>query len=212
MTLSMSPRRFANLSRARAAQHLTQYADYLASHDFLAPILSSNSAVESKFSACQNALFQHWMTTRSVEVNQRIQRKPSKANTKTKKAKAPTHRYMVKVFDADGEQLDVAHIKLGEGGSIEKVIKPMEFGADDYASAERAADRRLFQREDASYAEVNNTLGEIITTRIDRGDAVARILAKPRHAVMKPGKKTASLHWAPKSRASRSSTRWFIAR
>lgn len=200
----MTPRRFANLSRARASEHLTRYADYLARHEFLAPILSTDNTPANKLSACQNELFKHWMINRSLDLKQSRDR--SKGNKKT------AYRYIVKVFDAYGVQLETDHLKISDDGTIEKIIQPMEYGVNDYASGERLADRRLFAREDSWYAEVSNTNGQIITTRIDRGDAVARILAKPRHAVMKVGKKTASLHWKPKSHASRSSTRWFIDR
>jgi hypothetical protein len=204
MPYQMTPRRFANLDRKNASLHLVRYASYLASHGFLKPILQSKAQPEEVFDQCKQALFANWWR----------EKKEAMLN-QPKKVVAPSSRYVVKIFgkvNGKTEQLQSSHLRMLENGHSERVLEPMEYAARDYASAERLSDRRLFERSDAEYAEIANTSGKVITTKVERRDAVARILAKPKSAVMKAGKRSADLHWKPKSHATRSATRWSIAR
>ena len=201
----MTARRFANLNSAKAQAHLKTHHSYLASHSFLKPILASKSEPEEKFVACQKALFDNWMKSKDDEAKAQIEQKKNEPIS-------PNARYVVKIYGMiRGEPgvLESTHTRILDG-KTETVVKPMEFYAPDFAAAMRLADRRLFERPDGMWADISNTEGKIIQTRIERRDAVARVLAKPKHPVMKGMKKSADLKWRPKSHATRSITRWSI--
>jgi hypothetical protein len=202
----MTARRFANLNTANAQKHLATHAKYLASHSFLKPILASKTEPEDKFVACQKALFNAWMKSKDEEAKAQIEQKKNEPIS-------PNARYMVRIYGMIGDEpgvLESTHTRILEGGKTEQVVKPMEFFAPDFSAAQRAADRKLVEREDSLFADITNTAGKRIQTRIERRDAVARVFAKPKHPVMKGMKKSADLHWRPKSHATRSITRWNI--
>jgi hypothetical protein len=208
MAYQMTARRFANLDRSRASIHLSKHRAYLASHDFLQPLLATSDPPELVFDRCKNALFTHWVKTKNDEANERFANKQNAP-------KSPSSRYVVKIFGMVNGNLEVLtanHFRMSESGEVERVVKPMVYPAADYASGERLADRRLFDRSDSVFAEIVNTEGVVIRTRIERQDAIARILAKPKHAVMKGGKRTSSLKWLPKAHPTRNATPWHIAR
>jgi hypothetical protein len=207
-TFQMTARRFANLSRSRAQEHLTKHRSYLESHPFIRPLLASKEAPELVFDRCKNALFTHWRNAQNEAL-------AAEYEAKKNAPKSPSSRYIVRIFgDVNGkiEVLTAKHTRMTEDGKTEAVMKPMEYPAADYASAERLADRRLFSREDSIRAEISNTDGKVITTCIERRDAIARVLAKPKHAVVKGPKRSADLRWKPKSRATRNITKWSIMR
>jgi hypothetical protein len=195
----MTARRFANLSRARAAEHLVRYSNYLTNHTFLKPILAAKIEPEERFIACQTALHQNWMKTKRDEATAAFAAKkllPAIVSA----------RYVVKIYGLINHQvgiLQVRHTRTGKTGKPEAAMLPMEYHARDYASAERLADRRLFFSEDAQFAIISNTDGKVIETRVERRDGIARFLAKPKHAVMKGVKKSSSLKWHPKSHATK---------
>lgn len=94
---------------------------------------------------------------------------------------------------------------------LEKLFKdsPAVWNANDFGEAMRLADRRLFQREDSVYATIVNNFDRPITTNVQRGDAIARILrAKKGPASRTRGMSTKSLGFTPHVSQTRVTGPW----
>lgn len=78
------------------------------------------------------------------------------------------------------------------------------YTANNFGDAQRIADRKLFQREDACHAVVANTGGRSIETVVYRNDAMARTFRAPRAAVARnTAKSTSTLGFVGKATQSR---------
>jgi len=210
MPHAMTPRRFARLSVDNAAAKLADHGDFLLSYPTLTPHLQAyidrSATAKETLVKIQSDLLALTIEqeARKAEVNVaaiKAKSADSKEKIKTglKKARTPP-RYTITVFGMLNGQLTILQNKDGDD---------LVFGANDYSSAERLADRRLANLANAVYAEIN---GHSIITRIERRDAIARFFKKPKSAVCTQPKKSAELHWRPVSRATRSITQWAIQR
>jgi hypothetical protein len=212
----MTPRRFANLSSKNASAVLAKYASFLASYPDLKETLTSSMADEKKLVACQNKILQIDLDSKMEKVRLALKEPKVKKGKKGKKAKTNKGRYYIRILGEtkDGTNLLNAKKRVFDEASKSFVEhdQPMEYSANDYATAERLADRRLFERMDGLFAEITNLNGTPITTRVERRDAIARVLVKPKGAVARYPKRSADLRWRPKSHATRSLARWVIAR
>ena len=98
-----------------------------------------------------------------------------------------------------GQKIVVKTKEQAEGHPILETlreIKPAVWEAESYSKAMGLADRRLFQREDSVYAEIVNNYDTPITTRVERGDAIARVLLnKHQVATRRTTKTTSTLKW-----------------
>ena len=109
--------------------------------------------------------------------------------------------YKIKVGD---KILQVETQEEAEGHKIVETLKedrPMVWTADNYSAAERMADRRLFKYEHSIYAEIENTQGIKIKTRIPRADSIARLLRASKRPFMRErGKSTSTLKFQGKAK------------
>jgi hypothetical protein len=88
--------------------------------------------------------------------------------------------------------------------------KELQETVNKASDADRWADRRLFEGQDGWHAIVSHTSitikGEPLFTKIVRGDAIARILKRPRGSVNKSRpKSTGSLSFGVSAKQSRAS-------
>ncbi len=213
MAYTMTPRRFAHINVKNASVALKNHETFLSSYDCLKETLSSELSETAKFQACQVKLIEFDLTAKLEEAKLSLT-SPHKKEKKAgkKKGRKPAGRYEIKIKGKNDEVLTLTQVIFDDKANKSTVEKPMEYAAKDYASAERLSHRKLAYREDAAYAEITNLDGKGIMTRVERREAIARIFAKPKGAVMRGGKKSADLHWKPKSHATRQITSWNIMR
>ena len=224
--MQMTPKRFVRASKKDPVATLTAHWDFLRAQSNLTDILNAYEAAsltpEATLTQCQSVLF--WASVendlREADAKLIPAPKPPKLRASSggsRKLAAPlTHRYAIRILGKLGDgsigTLEQERITFNDKGEKEVELIPLEYRALDYSAAERLADRRLVQREDALLAEITNLIGKELTTIVERRDAIARVLVKKRGAVMKAGKRTSSLRWQPKAHPTRSITRWSIPR
>lgn len=204
---AMTARRFAkaNLSgRITAEAFLQAHREFLNSHSFLQPILKSYDEKEllptATFEKCKSALFDHVIATdlkKAEEHLAKAQARSTKIIRRTKGTPTPEKGYtitvMVKVHGTKGE-VEVGTYTNNKGEEV-----PAVFNAPDYGSAERKADRVLFNLSHSLYANIENNAGPKICSVVHRSDAIARVLRNKKGAVSKVrGKTTSSLSFGVK--------------
>lgn len=102
------------------------------------------------------------------------------------------------VYDASG----VIMSRTKESGEEEELVKGFDLSSD----ADRWCDRRLFEGTHGWYAIVEHTVIPNVASRIERGDAMARILKQPKGpTVAVRGKSTKTLGFGVKAKESRAS-------
>jgi hypothetical protein len=202
----MSPRRFALLSIKHPEHTLTKHAAFLAEYPILDDTLAADLSPAEKLVACQTILLEFDLQIKLQETNEYFER------LKDKKPNTTKARYVVRVLNKDNDIIEDTKITIDENGIEHEEPYLMEFGAKSYSSAERLGDRKTMTRDDAAKYVIIDTTDKPIATIIERRDALARILAKPHQPLCRMPKRSADLHWAPKSHATRSITRWFISR
>jgi hypothetical protein len=85
-------------------------------------------------------------------------------------------------------------------------VSPAVWGAKTFGAAMNLADRKLYAREDSVHAVIRNTQGVVVSTEVDRQDAIARVLRKPKGATTTGGNKsTKSLRWTGRAKQDRAS-------
>ena len=112
------------------------------------------------------------------------ERKMAEAQANPAKAKA----WLATIYDGNG---DIAIAKNDKGELVE-----LQQGFEDAARADGWTDRRLFDGASDWYGVVSHTTitikGEPMSSRIERSDAIARIMKQAKGAVMKVTSKTTS--------------------
>lgn len=94
---------------------------------------------------------------------------------------------------------------------LEKLTEtnPAMWDVDTFQQAMNLADRRLFQREDSLHATIVNNYDKPITTQVERGDAIARILKGKKGAVSHVrGRSTKTLGFQPHAKQTRVTGPW----
>lgn len=229
---AMTAKRFATATlsaKATAEGFLSAHRTFLQKYNFVSPILQAYDQKELlptvALQTIQSALMSHFL-------QQEVNKAQAKMEAAEEAAEVPTNRYtitlMCKVYDKNNQlSIQVGTVREITGYRIstplgpmlvntkdeadghpllEKIIevKPAVWSAADYGAAMRLADRRLFQREDSVYATIVNNHDRPITTNVQRGDAIARMLRQPKGAVSRArGISTKSLGFAVHAKPTR---------
>ena len=182
---NMSPKGFihkATIAKSAIA-FLTAHREYLTNGE-LAPITSpivakiDNGEVMPTpgLSEIIKAVFDH-----------NLAQETNKAKAAMVKANEPKEvkAVLARILNGKGEVVTVT----GEDGK--ETLLEQDF--DSLSDADRWCDRRLFDSASDCYGEVIHTKivikGKHMTTRVNREEAIARILRKPKGAVLAPQKK-----------------------
>lgn len=193
----MTPKGFLAKTQTKAANSaiafLAQYREYLTTGE----VASKTSPIVAKVDAGElmptPALreIQFAVMTHIIEADQaKMDQAPAQGGGGTRKPWRAT------VFDAAGN----VQTRITEKGEEEDLIKGFDLSSD----ADRWADRRLFEGTEGWYAEVQHTSIPNILSRIERGDAIARILKKPKGpTVQVKGKSTKALGFGVKAKETR---------
>lgn len=239
----MTAKRFAKLNlsgKSTAEGLLAAHMAFLENHSFLKDILQAYKDKEllptPTLQTCQHLLFTHAIESEIKTAQATIQKNIETYETSPKDEKGnvisssegPKGNYlitlMVKSYTAgEVSGVEVGTIEVAKVREIEingtkvaekyKEISPAIWAKDDYGSAERLADRRLFEYENSVYAIIENTIGQKVVTNVMRGDSFARMLKKNKSAVMRErGKSTKTLGFGVKAKNDRSTGPWSIMR
>jgi hypothetical protein len=230
----MTPKRFATKkvpsATSAVAGYLQAQREFLQGYTFLHPILSSYDRKELPptltMQTIQSALLDH-------ALQHDIQQAQAKMEKQAAREASPKNGYAIKLFCkfVDKRSGEV-EIKLGQMEKVHgyrifiegvgaRIVETREeaegytsvrlfelvdaiWQANDFGSAMRIADRKLYGREDSIYAAIENTQGKTITTYVNRGDAVARILPPQKHPFSKRvGGSSKSLNFGVKAAQTR---------
>lgn len=194
----MSPKGFLAKTQTKAANSaiafLTQYREYLTTGE----VASKTSPIVAKVDAgelmptpalreIQFAVMAHIIEADTAKMEQS---QDTAQRTGTRKPWRAT------VFDAAGN----VQVRVKEDGDEEELIK----GFDLSQRASEWADRRLFDGAEGWYALVEHTTIANVVSRIERGDAIARILKKPKGpTVQVKGRSTKALGFGVKAKETR---------
>jgi hypothetical protein len=209
-TSKMSPKRFVSAKfsgKVSAEGFLSAHWEFLKGQDYLTHILEAYEKKEllptPTLIACQQAVIDHLGQVSENKGKEEAKRTTSgtkvvrrKKNTQEVDAsEVPDSNYLItlmcKVYDRAGactiQVGTVEHLNTVEeeknGLVVTKTVKTSEpaiFEADTFNVAARIADRHLFNRGDSVYAIIENTQGKPIQTIVNRDDAIARTLVKPK--------------------------------
>lgn len=192
----MTPKGFLAKTQTKAANSaigfLAQYREYLLTGEVAsktAPIIAKVDAGEllptPAIPLIQRAVMDHIIESDKQKMDQPA----ATSGGGTRKAWRAT------VFDASGNVMT----RIKENGEEEELVKGFDLSSD----ADRWCDRRLFEGTHGWYAEVEHTAMNV-KTRIERGDAMARILKKPKGpTVQVKGKSTKTLGFGVKAKQTR---------
>ena len=195
----MTPKGFLHKTTTKAAHSaiafLAQYREYLTTGEVASttsPIIAKVDAGEllptPALKEIQYAVMAHIIQADTQKMEQAAEGSHS---TGTKKPWRTT------VFDAAG----VVQTRINAKGEEEDLIKGFDLSTD----ADRWADRRLFEGTHGWYAIVEHTIIPNISSRIERGDSMARILKQPKGPTCQvKGRSTKTLGFGVKVKESRS--------
>jgi hypothetical protein len=189
----MSPKGFLAKTQTKAANSaiafLAQYREYLVTGE----VKDKTSSIIAKVDAGEllptPALreIQYAVMTHIIEADSA---KADKASTEGA-AKQTRKPWRTTVYDAAG----VVQTKTNSKGEVEDLIQGFDLGQ----RANEWADRRLFEGTHGWYAIVEHTTLTNVSSRIERGDAMARILKQPKGpAIHQKGKSTKTLGFGVK--------------
>ncbi len=188
-TRSLTPKLFARSKiGSDPIAFLERHMSWLRSHRFIAPIL--DAYVEGEISplptigACREALLTHEIRMGIAKAQESLKKSIAKIGED-----AYTITVYCKTWDKASESFQVAvgqvehrHLIEDEHGltHVETTEEEMVYEARLYQAAERIAVLRLSKREDSLFAEITNTMGPRITTRIDRDQALGLMFPRER--------------------------------
>ena len=194
----MTPKGFLHKTTTKAAHSaiafLAQYRAYLTTGelaDRTSPILAKVDAGELLPTPALKEI-QYAVMTHIIEAD------TAKAEKSTEGASGGGTRksWRTTIYNADG----VVQTRINAKGEEEDLIKGFDLGQD----ADRWADRRLFEGTHGWYAIVEHTIIANVSSRIERGDAMARILKQPKGpTVAAKGKSTKTLGFGVKAKQTR---------
>ncbi len=196
----MTPKGFLHKTTTKAANSaiafLAQYREFLTTGelaDKTSPILAKVDAGELLPTPALKEI-QYAVMTHIIEAD------TAKAEAVVEPtAKGQTRKpWRTTVYNVEG----VVQTRINAKGEEEDLIKGFDLSQD----ADRWADRRLFEGTHGWYAVVEHTIIPNISTHIQRGDAMARILKQPKGpTVAVKGKSTKTLGFGVKAKESRAS-------
>ena len=196
----MTPKGFLHKTTTKAANSaiafLAQYRAFLTTGelaDRTSPIIAKVDAGELLPTPALKEI-QYAVMTHIIEADTAKAEKAPEVSSKGQTRKS----WRATVYDAEG----VVQTRTTEKGEVEDLIKGFDLSQD----ADRWADRRLFEGTHGWYAVVEHTIIPNISTRIERGDSMARILKQPKGpTVQVRGKSTKTLGFGVKAKESRAS-------
>lgn len=194
----MSPKGFLAKTQTKAANSaiafLAQYREYLTTGEIASKTSPIVAKVDSGELLPTPALreIQYAVMAHIIEADTAKLEKSQDAATRTGTRKP----WRATIFDAAGN----VQVRVKEDGDEEELVKGFDLGQD----ADRWADRRLFEGAEGWYAIVEHTSIANVQTRIERGDAMARILKQPKGpTVQVRGKSTKTLGFGTKVKETR---------
>lgn len=194
----MSPKGFLHKSTTKAAgsaiAFLAQYREYLTTgelKDTCSPIIAKVDAGELLPTPALKEI-QYAVMTHIIEADSA---KADKASTEGA-VKGTRKPWKASIYDAAG----VLQTKINSKGEEEDLVQGFELGQ----RANEWADRRLFEGTHGWYAIVEHTVIANVSSRIERGDSMARILKQPKGpAIHQKGKSTKTLGFGVKAKQTR---------
>ena len=198
----MTPKGFLHKTTTKAANSaiafLAQYRDYLTTGE----VASATSPIIAKVDRGELLPTPALKEIQYAVMSHIIESDKAKAD---KAAEGDSHTtggtrkpWRATVYNAAGE----VETRTKDNGEVEDLIK----GCDLSSEADRWADRRLFEGTHGWYAIVEHTIIPNISSRIERADAMARILKQPKGpTVAVRGKSTKTLGFGVKVKESRAS-------
>jgi hypothetical protein len=208
----MSCKGFLAKTNTRAAgsalAFLTQYREYLTTSELapkVAPILVKLDADRaaalaqkqdtSVMAAAALREVQNAVMTHIIESDTKKHEESVVAAEKEAATPAATKNWVATIYNGAGEVC----ARITNNGDEEKLVKSFDLAQD----ADRWADRRLMDGAADWYAEVNHA-ERPIHSRIERDDAMSRVLRKPKGpTVHTKGQSTKSLSWGAKVKETR---------
>lgn len=193
----MTPKGFLAKTQTKAANSaiafLAQYREYLTTGE----VASKTSPIVAKVDAGELMPTPALREIQFAVMTHIIEADANKMEQAGQSTKGQTRKpWRATVFDAAG----VVQTRTTEKGEVEDLIK----GFDLSQRASEWCDRRLFDGAEGWYAEVEHTSIPNILSRIERGDAIARILRKPKGpTVQVKGKSTKALGFGVKAKETR---------
>jgi len=193
----MTPKGFLHKTTTKAANSaiafLAQYRAFLTTGELAertSPIIAKVDAGEllptPALKEIQYAVMTHIIEADAAKVDQAVEAGP-------KQTKKP---WRASIYDAAG----VLQTRINTKGEEEDLVKGFDLGQE----ADRWADRRLFEGTHGWYAVVEHTIIPNISTRVERGDSMARILKQPKGpAIHQKGKSTKTLGFGVKAKQTR---------
>lgn len=194
--------------KVSAEGFLDAHWEFLKGQEYLNPILEAYEKKEvlptPTVQMCQQAVLSHILELEASkgaakikatkEASTKVVRR-KKESGEVEESEVPNARYQVvlfcKFYDREGKcEIKRGTVTKTENVEVEKngttytqeiqKEEPAIFDADTYQAASRIADRKLSERGDSVYATIANTHGKPITTIIQRDDAIARMMARPK--------------------------------
>lgn len=193
----MSPKGFLAKTQTKAANSaiafLAQYRDYLVNgevKDACSPIIAKVDAGELLPTPALREI-QYAVMTHIIEAD------AAKADKASEPATKQTRKpWRTTIYDAAG----VVQTRTNSKGEEEDLIQGFDLGQ----RANEWGDRRLFEGTHGWYAIVEHTVLTNVSSRIERGDAMARILKQPKGpAIHQKGKSTKTLGFGVKAKQTR---------
>ena len=194
----MSPKGFLHKTTTKAAHSaiafLAQYREYLTTgelKDATSPIIAKVDAGELLPTPALKEI-QYAVMTHIIEAD------AAKADTAAAapQAKGTRKPWKTSIYDAAG----VLQTRTNSKGEEEDLVQ----GFDLSQRASEWGDRRLMEGTHGWYAIVEHTVIPNISSRIERGDAMARILKQPKGpAIHQKGKSTKTLGFGVKAKQTR---------
>lgn len=194
----MSPKGFLAKTQTKAANSaiafLAQYREYLVTgevKDRTSPIIAKVDAGEllptPALREIQFAVMTHIIESDVAKADKAATEGAAKTTRKSWKAS---------IYDAAG----VLQTRINSKGEEEDLVKGFDLGQE----ADRWADRRLMEGTHGWYAIVEHTVIANVSSRIERGDSMARLLKQPKGpAIHQKGKSTKTLGFGVKAKQTR---------
>jgi len=187
--------------RATAAGFIAAHRAFLNQRDFLSPTLQAfdnqEQSAELTLLQLQSALLDHVMQLELELQEERLNKKVVKAEKKGRPTEGKAKRV---------KRYTCTLMVMGEDGTPQEATT---WQVDDYGTAMRSVDLRLFHREDSLYAKICNNYDLPVITQVPRQDAIARMLrSKKGPAAHVRGRSTRTLGWQPHVKQTRVTGPW----
>lgn len=204
----MTPKGFLHKCSTKAANSAIAF---LAAHrsfletgelaEYTSPILAKLDSREllptPALKEIQYAVMTHIFESDRQKLEEKVQAQQEGSPKSTRKS------WMATIYDAAG----VIQSRTKDDGEVEDLVKGFDLSSD----ADRWVDRRLFEGASDWYGEVSHTVIPNVCTRIERQDAIARILkTKKGPTVQVRGKSTKTLGFGVKAKPTRDT--WGLSR